>query len=71
MMLWILLSCAPPAVVAPATTEILPNIPHTDCMANCLRQNMARSVDHALIKADCEAACKAKVAGKIVPTPLN
>ena len=71
MMLWILLSCATPAVVAPAAPEILPEVSHTDCMANCLRQNMARSVDPALIKADCEAACKAKVAGKIVPTLLN
>jgi hypothetical protein len=31
--------------------------PADDCVEQCMRQNMARAVDAAVIEADCRAAC--------------
>ncbi len=66
MILWLLLACAtpsgspdvptPPAPVAqPANAQVA-----QDCMAQCQRNNMARAVDPAVIKADCQRACSGK-----------
>ena len=63
MILWLMLACATPSgtpavPVSPAPVAP-PQPPQTaqDCVAQCQRNNMARAVDHAVIKADCQRAC--------------
>ena len=63
MILWFVLACATPSGSPTVPTPDAPVAqpqpvqPAQDCMAECLRTNMARAVDHTVIKADCEQAC--------------
>jgi len=65
-MIWLLaLACASRDVAPPVTTSapvqleaVAPQKPSdTQCIQDCLRQNMARAVDHTIIEADCKRAC--------------
>ena len=69
MILWLLIACAsrdlqaPPQPAQQTPPQQAPaeaQDPTAQCMAQCMRANMARAVGHPVIEADCKAACGAE-----------